>query len=293
MLSMTGHGDASSTSDGLRISAEIRSVNNRFLKISCRLSPVIESLEPQIEALLREFVRRGTVQVQMRVETAAGEDAYQLNGDVLRNYVAQWRRWSQELGLSSDLSIRELLTLPGVIANGVAAQDRSEAITVAALEVIKQAATQHHQMRSAEGRAMAQSLARSITDLKTHSDAIAERSPTVVREHGERMEARIRQAFESAQHNFQPADLLREMQIMADKLDIHEETVRLRSHLEQFLGILNSKESQGRKLDFLIQEIFRETNTIGSKANDVTIARHVVEMKTIIEQMREIVQNIE
>lgn len=140
---------------------------------------------------------------------------------------------------------------------------------------------------------MAQSLATSIADLRKHGDCIAERSPAVVREHCERLENRIRQAFETAQHTFQPSDLLREMQVMADRLDIHEEVVRLRSHLEQFLGILNSNESQGRKLDFLIQEIFRETNTIGSKGSDVTIARHVIEMKTIIEQMRELVQNIE
>ena len=290
---MTGHGDAASVVEGLRISAEIRSVNNRFLKFSTRISSVVESLEPQIEAILREQIKRGTVQVQVRVDVADCDNRYQLNGAAVRSYVQQCQRWGAELGLDNTLAIKDLLALPGVISDGIGTEDRCDEIAPTVIEVVKLAAAKHHQMRKTEGSAMAQSLAHGISELRRHGDAIAERSPGVVREHCERLENRVRQAFESAHHTFQPADLLREMQVMADRLDIHEEVVRLRSHLEQFLGILNSSESQGRKLDFLIQEIFRETNTIGSKGNDVTIARHVIEMKTIIEQMREVVQNIE
>lgn len=290
---MTGHGDAAAIHAGLRITAEIRSVNNRFLKFSTRLSSIVENLESQVETLLRETIKRGTVTVQVRVQATETASRYELNGPTLRGYVQQCRQWSTELGLADQLSISALLALPGVVSDGLGNQEQSDEITAAVLEVVKQAAAKHHQMRKAEGVAMAQSLANSIADIRKHGDAVAERSPAVVREHCERLENRIRQAFETAQHTFQPADLLREMQVMADRLDIHEEVVRLRSHLEQFLGILNSSESQGRKLDFLIQEIFRETNTIGSKGSDVTIARHVIEMKTIIEQMRELVQNIE
>lgn len=290
---MTGHGDAAALHAGLRITAEIRSVNNRFLKFSTRLSSIADSLESQVEGVLREFIKRGTVTVQVRVQATEGVSRYELNGPTLRGYVQQCRQWSSELGLTDELPIGALLALPGVVSDGLGNQEQSEEILTAVLEVVKQAAVHHHQMRQAEGAAMGRSLANSIAELRKHSESIAERSPTVVREHCERLENRIRQAFESAQHTFQPSDLLREMQVMADRLDIHEEIVRLRSHLEQFLGILNSSESQGRKLDFLIQEIYRETNTIGSKGSDVAIARHVIEMKTIIEQMRELVQNIE
>jgi uncharacterized protein (TIGR00255 family) len=290
---MTGHGDAAAVHAGLRITAEIRSVNNRFLKFSTRLSSIVENLESQVETLLRETIKRGTVTVQVRVQATETASRYELNGPTLRGYVQQCRQWSTELGLADQLSISAFLALPGVVSDGLGNQEQSDEITAAVLEVVKQAAAKHQQMRKAEGVAMAQSLANSIAEIRKHGDAIAERSPAVVREHCERLENRIRQAFDTAQHTFQPADLLREMQVMADRLDIHEEVVRLRSHLEQFLGILNSSESQGRKLDFLIQEIFRETNTIGSKGSDVTIARHVIEMKTIIEQMRELVQNIE
>jgi len=290
---MTGHGDAIAVVDGLRIAVEIRSVNNRHLKISSRVSSIAESLEPQIDNLLREFIRRGTVQVQVRVEQASGEDAYQLNETALKSYVDQCRHWAAELGLHDTLSIRDFLSLPGVVSTGLSADEKSEEVLQATLDIVRQAAMQHQMMRAKEGKAMANALSASIMNLQQHSSQIAERSPIVLKEHSQRLEARVRQAFESAQHTFQPSDLLREIQIMADRLDIHEEVVRLRSHLEQFLSIIHGQESQGRKLDFLIQEIFRETNTIGSKASDVTIARHVVEMKTTIEQMREIVQNIE
>jgi uncharacterized protein (TIGR00255 family) len=290
---MTGHGDAMAVVGGLRIAVEIRSVNNRHLKISSRVSSIAESLEPQIDNLLREFIRRGTVQVQVRVEQALGEDAYQLNETALKSYVDQCRHWAAELGLHDALSIRDLLSLPGVISTGLSADEKSEEVLQATLGVVRQAAIQHQAMRAMEGKAMANALSASIMNLQQHSSQIAERSPIVLKEHSQRLEARVKQAFEAAQHTFQPSDLLREIQIMADRLDIHEEVVRLRSHLEQFLSIVHGQESQGRKLDFLIQEIFRETNTIGSKASDVTIARHVIEMKTTIEQMREIVQNIE
>jgi len=290
---MTGHGDAASVHSGLRISAEIRSVNNRFLKFNTRLSSIVESLESQVEGLLREWIKRGTVSVSIRVQATDSVSRYELNGPTLRGYVLQCRQWASELGLVDQLSIGELLVLPGVVSDGLGNQEQNEEVKSAVLEVVKEAASKHYQMRKAEGGAMAISLAKSIDELRKHGDAIAERSPAVVRENCERMENRIRQAFETAQHVFQPSDLLREMQVMADRLDIHEEVVRLRSHLEQFLGILNSSDSQGRKLDFLIQEIFREINTIGSKGSDVSIARHVIEMKTILEQMRELVQNIE
>lgn len=290
---MTGYGDAALVHSGLRITAEIRSVNNRFLKFNTRLSSIIESLESQVEGLLREWIKRGTVSVSIRVQATESVSRYELNGPTLRGYALQCRQWASELGLDDQLSIGELLVLPGVVSDGLGNQEQNEEVKSVVLEVVKQAASKHHQMRKAEGDAMAVSLAKSIDELRKQGDLIAERSPAVVREHCERMENRIRQAFETAQHAFQPSDLLREMQVMADRLDIHEEVVRLRSHLEQFLGILNSSDSQGRKLDFLIQEIFRETNTIGSKGSDVSIARHVIEMKTILEQMRELVQNIE
>jgi uncharacterized protein (TIGR00255 family) len=232
---MTGHGDAAAVHAGLRITAEIRSVNNRFLKFSTRLSSIVENLESQVETLLRETIKRGTVTVQVRVQATETASRYELNGPTLRGYVQQCRQWSTELGLADQLSISAFLALPGVVSDGLGNQEQSDEITAAVLEVVKQAAAKHQQMRKAEGVAMAQSLANSIAEIRKHGDAIAERSPAVVREHCERLENRIRQAFDTAQHTFQPADLLREMQVMADRLDIHEEVVRLRSHLEQFL----------------------------------------------------------
>jgi uncharacterized protein (TIGR00255 family) len=148
-------------------------------------------------------------------------------------------------------------------------------------------------MREEEGRAMATDLAANCRAIAGELDAIAERAPLMVETYRNRLEERLKKLLAEQSVTLEPADLIREVSIFAERSDISEEIVRLRSHLEQFDAIMGLAESSGRKLEFLIQEMFREVNTIGSKSTDVEIARHVIEIKTAIERLREMIQNVE
>ncbi len=294
LYSMTGYGEASYSSDQLRLAVELRSVNNRYLKVSLRAGEPYNLLEPEVEKVVRRSVKRGTVQVHLRVDRQFAAQDFQINAVALRSYLTQLRSLSGELGVGDgSMLLAQVLALPGVVPEPAAvALDLEEEWPV--LEgVLEEAIGKLQQMRQEEGRAMAQEMLQMRDHIGGQLAAIRERAPRVADAYRDRLLERVRVTLAELDVEMDRKDLIKEVAIFAERADISEEVVRLASHLDQFQDIVNEPESAGRKLEFLTQEMFRETNTIGSKASDVEISRHVVEIKGTLEKIRELVQNVE
>jgi len=293
LLSMTGFGEAQARDDGMAVSVEIRAVNSRFFKLSLRTSEGLTSLEPKIEAIVRQRVRRGAVQVNVRVHREHRPEDYKLNVDVLGRYRKQLDALQYDWGTAETISLGSLLLLPGVVdeaATDTADVDRQWPLIGDALE---RAAAGLEQMRRDEGRRMADDLRANCRAAAASLDRIHQRAPAMIEDYRSRLTERLQTSLANLDIALEPHEVVREVALYAERADISEEIVRLRSHLEQFEAIMDSGESNGRKLEFLTQEMLRETNTIGSKANDVEVAGHVIEIKTAIERIREMIQNIE
>jgi uncharacterized protein (TIGR00255 family) len=290
---MTGHGEAQCHHEHAMVGVEVRAVNNRFLKVSTRISEGFSALEPLIEGVVKQRVRRGTVQVSIRIEREPGPDDFRLNEAVLVGYREQLQRMAQQWGFSELVRLDQLLTLPGVVDEKRGASWSAEDFWPVIESTLLAALENLARMRAEEGAAMAADLQANCQIIVGQLSQIAQMAPTVVENYQRRITERVNKLLAEFEIGLKSAEVVREVGIFADRCDISEEIVRLRSHLEQFDLIAADEESSGRKLDFVIQEMLRETNTIGSKANDAGISRHVVEIKTAIERMREMIQNIE
>ena len=293
LLSMTGHGEAHRHEAGVSVAVEVRTVNNRYFKLSVRATEGYASLEAQIEAIVRQHIRRGTAQVNLRVDREPSPDDYRLNIPVLEGYLAQLRGFFGESLRRDDASLASLLALPGVVREPTADVEVIEAQWPLIEQTLQDALARLTEMRQGEGRAMAADLAANAAHVAKELTAIETRAPLVVDAYRSRLSDRLNKLLGDLGVQIQPADIVREVGIFAERSDISEEIVRLKSHLEQFQTVQATEESSGRKLEFLTQEMFRETNTIGSKSNDAEIARHVIEIKSSIERMREMIQNVE
>ena len=290
---MTGHGEAHRHEDGLSIAVEVRTVNNRYFKLSLRITEGYNPLEPHLEALVRQHVRRGTVQVNLRIDREPKADDYRLNEAVLAGYLQQLESVLGGPVTREGAHLVPLLALPGVIKEPTAEYETIEAQWPRIESVLSEALGRLTQMRVEEGRSMAADLASNARTIAGELAHVEARGPQVVEAYRSRLTERLNKLLADVGVRIETADVVREVGVFAERSDISEEIVRLKSHLEQFDAVMASEESQGRKLEFLTQEMFRETNTIGSKANDAEIARHVIEIKTAIERMREMIQNVE
>jgi len=293
LLSMTGFGEARYQQDGVAIGVEIRTLNNRYLKLSVRCAEAYSSLEPQIEQVIRHVLHRGTVHVSLRVDRQPSPEDFQINTVALVSFVKQLKTLQDELGIEGEVPLGPLLAVPGVVGEG--SRDGPLAIDDWPMirPVLDQALERLQAMRADEGRSMREDLVAQCKTVETELAAIANRAPDVVTAYRDRLRERVANLLKEMDVEIDAKDLIREVSIFAERGDVAEEIVRLRSHLEQFSAALNERQSLGRKLEFLSQEMFREVNTIGSKGNDVVIAAHVVEIKGAIERIRELVQNIE
>jgi uncharacterized protein (TIGR00255 family) len=289
---MTGFGEAHRHSERLTVVAEVRTINSRYFKLTVRSSDGYTSLEPQIEQLVRQHIKRGTVQVNLRVDRAELADDFRINAQVLEGYRTQIESLRGKWNLPEP-SWDALLQLPGVVHENMLSAEDIEQDWPQIGETIEAALVNMSQMRIDEGRAMAADLLANATTIAGQLDAIEIRAPLVAEGYRERLTERITKVLAEHQAVLQPSDLVRDVAVYAERSDISEEVVRLRSHLQQFATIVDHEESSGRKLEFLTQEMGRETNTIGSKANDVEISRHVIEIKASIERVREMIQNVE
>ena len=290
---MTGYGEARYQSETLTIACELRALNNRYLKVSVRATEPYNLLEPEFEKVIRRVVRRGTVQVNLRCERQYAPQDFRVNVTALRSYLDQVRSAFPDLGVSGQALLGPMLALPGVVPEpGKVAFDASDEWPILE-KVLEQALTKLQAMRQEEGRAMAQEFLEHRQALSAQLDQIRTRAPQVADAYRERLYERVRTILSEHDIEIDRSDLIKEVAIFAERSDIAEEVVRLASHLDQFLDIMQEPESPGRKLEFLAQEMFREANTIGSKTGDVETSRRVVEIKGTLEKVRELVQNVE
>jgi uncharacterized protein (TIGR00255 family) len=296
---MTGQGEGHcNVPMGGMMVAEARSVNNRHLKLNLRAGDGLQVFESEIETLVRTHVRRGTIQLNLMWSGRPSLDLYQIQTAVIESYIQQCSAISSRLGVESGVKLADLLALPGVVSESMQQRDESPELLEAVTTAVESALKSLNEMRAKEGQSMANEVQTQLVLLGQLCDIVEQRAPEVLLEYRQRLKTRVATAVAEAISAGEAAplsepDLIREVALMSDKADIREEIVRLRSHFTQFDSLVRGKESQGRKLDFLVQEMFRETNTIGSKASDAFIAQRVVDMKSTLEQIRELIQNVE
>lgn len=289
--SMTGYGRSQDMIEGMDITVEIKSVNHRYYEYASRLPRAYGFLDEKLKSYLQKFIARGKVDVYVSIETidAPGSDV-SINHTLAQGYLQALRELSDRYGLRDDVSVSVLARYPDILSVHKAAEDE-ENIWRAVRQVTDVAASQFVQMREREGAKLRDDILSRKGAILKAVEAVEERSPQTVKEHMDKVEARMKELLSTVSVDEQR--LLMEAAIFADKIAVDEETVRLRSHLDQLEHMLRGDEAIGRKLDFLVQEINREANTIGSKSQDVQLARIVVDIKAEIEKIREQIQNIE
>jgi len=291
-LSMTGCGEAVATDGSSTCRVEVRCVNNRFLKVALRSREGFSLLESQIEAAVRRRVRRGAVQLTLDVTGAAAPAPRQLDHAQLEAYLGQLEHFCSSHDIELPRSVDAILTLPGILADSLPAKEAIDRTWPLISEALEKALDGLDGMRRAEGDAMARDMRGTCGEIGNLVAAIRSRVPAVLEAHRSRLHERVAKVLEARGVTLSEADVAREIALVAERSDIAEELVRLESHLAQFVRLL-VEVSPGRSLDFLTQELAREANTIASKSLDVTIAHAVVELKTRIERLRELVQNVE
>jgi uncharacterized protein (TIGR00255 family) len=290
---MTGFGEARQQDQRWAILVEIRTVNNRHFKLSAKISDEFATMEPALEPLIRDRVRRGAVQVLLRIQRPRRPEDYRLNLVALASYRDQLQGLQGSAAGVAAIDVSQLLLLPGVVEEVPAPDRAAHEDWPEIAQVVRRALDALQAARAQEGRAMADELAALGRAIGEHLGRIADRAPRVGQAYRTRLTDRIQAMVLEQGVTVESKDLIREVAIFAERCDISEEVVRLRAHLEQYGTILEEAESSGRKLEFLVQEMGREINTIGSKAGDVEISRAVVEVKAILEKIRELVQNVE
>ena len=291
--SMTGFGRCRTVLHGREISVEIKSVNHRFFEFSCRTPKGYGFLDDKLKALVNSRVSPG--KIDMFVTVGAAEDTpaeVKINHSLVSGYINAMKEISETYGIENDVTVTAISRFPDVYTVSKAPENEEE-ITADVLEAANTAIDGFIAMREAEGEKMkADILGRAEVILAT-VDEIDERSPQTVKEYEERLLDRINRTLQDYNINIDEQRVLTEVAVFADKVAVAEETVRLRSHFAQLSKIMESQTPIGREIDFIIQEMNREANTIGSKVQDAEIAHKVVKIKSEIEKMREQIQNIE
>ena len=289
--SMTGYGRAEDTVNGCTITVELRSVNNRYLDCNVRIPRLYLFAEDAIKTRVQGIISRGKVDVFVTLDSA-GADKVQVsvNKPVADGYYAALKRLAEDYGLPGDISVSLLSRFPEVLLAEKAEED-VEQMAQDICSVLDRALADFDRMRAREGERLKEDILSRAAVIEEKVSLVEERSPQTVAEYRAKLEARMNEVLSNAQ--LDPARILTEAAIFADKVAVDEETVRLRSHIGQLREMLSKGGATGRKLDFLIQEFNREANTIGSKCSDIEIAGHVVDIKAEIEKIREQVQNIE
>ena len=289
--SMTGYGRDQQLLHGRSITVEIRSVNHRYFEFSCRAPRGCAFLEDRLKRSLQSAISRGKVEVSLTLQTIESRHtSVAVDHALAGQYLAALRALGEEYSLPDDLTLSSVSRLPDVFTLCRDEEDEEE-LAADVLLVLQNALDRFVAMREAEGERLRADVLSRVVTMEEHLSFVEERSPQTVIEYRARLTAKLTELLNGAVPD--EARILTEAAIVADRLAVDEETVRLRSHFAQLRRIMESTEPVGRKLDFLVQEMNRETNTIGSKCSDTAIAGHVVEMKSEIEKIREQIQNIE
>lgn len=285
--SMTGYGAAARETDQVRVAVEIRTINNRFFKVIQRLPDGLGAVEVPIERLLRKAIGRGTVNIGVVVEPRGPAARVPINTDILAAYKQDLARVTDNLSDDALLALPGVLGGEGVLLTGIEGlQEQIEAVVAEALDGL-------NRMRDAEGEATAGDMAATVDEMERQIEAVRKRAPAVIEDYRARLQERVGAMIDAADVTVDDQSLIREVAFFAERSDINEELARLTSHVEQFRELLADDGPLGRKLEFLAQEMGREVNTIGAKANDPEISRAVVEIKVGVDRLREHTQNIE
>ena len=285
--SMTGYGRAREMLNKRDITVEVRSVNNRYLDCTVKMPRMYTFAEDAI----KQAVSRGKVDVFITVDASAADVAkVTVNQELAAQYAAALGVLAGVCGVESRVTPEQLARFPDVLTVTKADEDL-ESVSADICAVLDQALEAYNSMRAVEGKKLAEDIGSRLTNIENYTSQVEARSPQTVAEYRAKLTARMEEVLQST--TIDPQRILTEAAIYADKVAVDEETVRLRSHVAQLRGMLESDEPMGRKMDFLIQEVNRESNTIGSKCSDVSIAQVVVGLKAEVEKMREQVQNVE
>ena len=289
--SMTGYGRAVETIDGREITAELRSVNNRYLDCTVKMPRIYAFAEDSVKTHVKSAISRGKVDVFIAVNVMEDmQMRISVNHPVLEGYLSAMRSIASDYGVRDDISVTALSRLPDVFVVEKAEEDE-EKLTQDILSVVDKALEKFTAMRTTEGAALEADLRGRAATILTLVEKVEQRSPVTLAEYRARLTEKMQEVLQST--TIDEGRILQEAAIYADKIAVDEETVRLRSHLAQLDTMLTDGGAIGRKLDFLLQELNREANTIGSKGNDIEQARTVVAIKAELEKIREQTQNIE
>lgn len=293
MKSMTGFGRGEARGDGVTWRVECASVNRKQLEVSVSVARELGNVEPQVRERVSKMASRGRVNVSIRSENEAGSGAaspVQVNAEVMAQYVTQLRAAAESLGVSPDLRLGELVRLPGVLAAEESAKD-VEALWPVIQEALDAALANLVEMRTVEGTHLREDMEARLKRIEEILAEVEEKSAQVPELHRKALLQRLEEA--GLPLALDDERILREIALFADRSDISEELSRAASHVKKFRDTMDSGKPSGRSLDFLLQEFFREFNTMGSKASDAGVAHLVVEAKTELEKIREQVQNVE
>jgi len=289
--SMTGFGRAQEILEGREITVEVRSVNHRYFEYTSRVPRSYAYLEERLKSYVQKRIARGKVDAAVTIVTLdSGDTDVQINHTLARQYLQALRGMGTELGLQDDVTVASLARFTDIFVVRKTAED-ADAVWALVERVADKAMDAFVSMRAAEGQRMKDDILSKLVNIETLVGRVEQQSPRTVEAYRARLTARMNEVL--ADTGVDEGRILQEAALFADRIAVDEETVRLRSHIAQFRTILDSPEAVGRKLDFLVQEMNREANTIGSKAQDVEVAHMVVDLKSEIEKIREQIQNIE
>ena len=293
MRSMTGYGDAVSETPEFVLGIDIKAVNNRFLKISSKISDEVSFLQVDLDEAVRKRLARGSIFFTLRFQPTTFSDLYQVNEDVVKKYVDTVKKLREELGSTEDVRLQDILTLPGAIkADDSVIPERAEVLPIA-LETMENALEKMIEMREHEGGNLHEELRVRYENVGSLMGEVKKAAPQALEEHFRKLEERTRALLGEQKAGLDEGGVLREAALLAERSDISEEIARMDSHLEQFSETMESTEPVGRKLEFICQEMFRESNTMGSKAPGSEVGRSVVEIKAEVDRLKEQVLNVE
>lgn len=290
--SMTGFGRAETNVEGIKLNVEVRSVNHRYHEVMFKMPKDLFGLEDQMKKLIQKYVKRGRVDVYITLDVEENPNQeLKVDWGLVEQYIEVIKQFNERFNISGQPDIKDLLVIPDLIHLGQRNLD-IEQIAEPLLSALDLACQSLYDMRVKEGSNLYNDLKLRIEVMGKLLESVENRAPIVVEDYRNKLKTRITEWLDDSVE-LDEARLLNEVAFFTDKASIDEELTRLKSHFQQFLYFIDQAESVGRKLDFLIQEMNREVNTIGSKANDIQLSQAVVEMKSELEKMREQVQNVE
>lgn len=288
--SMTGYGKSSLSINSRDYQVEIKTVNHKYIDINIKLPRVISYLEDDIRKIVNSKIKRGKIDISILFENYSNEgNDIRINTELAKMYIQNLKKLADEENISANIEVTEITKFPDVLT--IKSNFDEKQIKIELIQAVEDALEQLINMRQNEGNRISQDIFDKILQIEKKNEEIFELSTGLIDEYVVKLEARIKEILKTEE--LDKSRLMQEVVIYADKCSVEEEITRLRSHIEQLRGLINSDEPSGKKMDFIIQEMNREINTIGSKANNLEIVNRVVDIKTILEDIREQIQNIE